>query len=346
MRKVLGAFHPDFAYYEYPGGSHWFGDESVDWPPLFDFFRSHTAKASNRVHTIDFTTASPAISGSHHWINVLQQEKTFTYSRVKMQRDTARRTITGTTENVQNLLIAPDAFSPGDAVKLELDRQPFSLTVGSGNKPWGFVKRSGSWQLADNAGLPANEKGPVRGGGLKEAFNHRMVFVYGTKGTAEENAWAIQKARYDAESWYYRGNGAVDVIPDTQFDDATYKDRGIVLYGNATTNSAYSTLMQGCEVRVERGKVQVGDKTYTGDDMGAYLVWPRQGSTVSSIAVIGGSGIKGMHAANANQYFAGGSGFPDFIIFSADMPLNGEKALKAAGFYNNQWKLGDDWVAQ
>ncbi|HEX5027016.1 MAG TPA: alpha/beta hydrolase-fold protein, partial [Agriterribacter sp.] len=41
MRKVLAEFHSDFAYKEYPGGSHWFGDHSVDWPPLFNFFKSH-----------------------------------------------------------------------------------------------------------------------------------------------------------------------------------------------------------------------------------------------------------------------------------------------------------------
>ncbi|UJH90731.1 hypothetical protein LZ575_18515 [Antarcticibacterium sp. 1MA-6-2] len=38
MRERLGQFHNDFAYYEYPGGEHWFGDESVDWPPIFYFF--------------------------------------------------------------------------------------------------------------------------------------------------------------------------------------------------------------------------------------------------------------------------------------------------------------------
>ena len=41
-----------------------------------------------------------------------------------------------------------------------------------------------------------------------------MVFVYGTSGTKEENDWSYNKARYDAETWYYRGNGAVDMIAD------------------------------------------------------------------------------------------------------------------------------------
>src|SRR5690606_41852176 len=62
MRKVHADFHPDFAYYEYPGGSHWFGDESVDWTPLFEFFRHHTNKPDSAVDLVDFTTANPGIS--------------------------------------------------------------------------------------------------------------------------------------------------------------------------------------------------------------------------------------------------------------------------------------------
>ena len=82
------------------------------------------------------------------------------------------------------------------------------------------------------------------------------------------------------------------------------------------------------------------------EDIGAYFMWPRQGSTVSSVAVIGGTGLKGMRAADANQYFAGGSGFPDFMFFSLNMLTEGEKGLKAAGYYDNNWKVSNDWVEQ
>ena len=46
-----------------------------------------------------------------------------------------------------------------------------------------------------------------------------------------------------------------------------------------------------------------------------------------------------MHAAEANQYLAAGSGFPDFMIFTADLPEVGSKAVKQAGFYSNSWSL-------
>jgi hypothetical protein len=46
-----------------------------------------------------------------------------------------------------------------------------------------------------------------------------------------------------------------------------------------------------------------------------------------------------MKAAYANQYFAGGSGFPDFMIFTSDMLRGDDKSIKLAGFFDHQWKL-------
>ncbi len=46
-----------------------------------------------------------------------------------------------------------------------------------------------------------------------------------------------------------------------------------------------------------------------------------------------------MNAASANQYFAGGSGFPDYMIFKMGMLTSGVDDVKMVGFYDNNWKL-------
>jgi hypothetical protein len=56
------------------------------------------------------------------------------------------------------------------------------------------------------------------------------------------------------------------------------------------------------------------------------------------VAVITGTGLKGMQAANANQYFAGASGFPDYMLFTLDMLRLGSQGVIAAGFFDNDWK--------
>ncbi|MEM9649808.1 MAG: alpha/beta fold hydrolase, partial [Bacteroidota bacterium] len=50
MREELGKFHPDFTYYEYPGGTHWYGDHSMDWPPIFKLFKERTIKPDSLIN--------------------------------------------------------------------------------------------------------------------------------------------------------------------------------------------------------------------------------------------------------------------------------------------------------
>ncbi|WP_204743321.1 carboxylesterase family protein [Pseudocnuella soli] len=340
MREVLGDFHTDLSYYEYPGGSHWFGDHSVDWQPIFDFFKWHQRKLDTAVNIIDFTTASPGISASYYWASVLQQQQPLQYSRLQLNRNRNNNTIIGTTENVRLLQFDLKDFGAGAAVNIALDGSNAITynTRSAADSIW-LVRDGGSWMLGAKPG--PEQKGPHRYGTFKDAFNNRMVFVYGTSGTKKENEWAYNKARYDAETWYYRGNGAVDIVADKDFALARYKDRGVILFGNKTTNRAWNQLLHDSPIQMERNSIKAGGKTWQGDDLGAYFVWPIKASNIASVAVIGGTGVKGMNAANANQYFAGASGFPDFMIFSLDMVQQGAAGLKSAGFFDHNWKLDE-----
>ncbi|PPL03801.1 prolyl oligopeptidase family serine peptidase [Parapedobacter indicus] len=339
MRAVLGEFHPDFNYYEYPNGSHWYSNESVDWKPLFDYFKWHKRKVDTAVHTIDFKTANPGISASYYWATIYQQQEPLEYSHLVLSRDINQGAIIGTTENIHTLQLDVNAFPSGKSIRIQLD----SLNEISLEKPTGapFIylkKQESGWQAVDRPS--AGEKGPHRNGTFKEAFNHRMVYVYGTHGTEAENQWAMEKAIYDAESWYYRGNGAFDIIADRDFDAPAYADRNVILIGNAKTNSAWNTLLANCPINVNPNGVQIGTKQYQGDDLGGYFVWKKPGTSIGSVGVITGTGLKGMQAATANQYFAGASGFPDYVFFKLDMLKNGPEDVVGAGFYTNQWEVG------
>lgn len=337
MRGLLGAFHSDLSYYEYPGGEHWFGDQSVDWRPLFDFFKWHTLALDSGIHAIDFMTANPAISSSYHWASVEQQEHPLQFSRIQLRRNKTAKSISGTTDNIRVLKLRLHHFSNGDAIKIVLDGSTVDYQINGSNDSIFLLRENSKWSLASKPG--PDQKGPHRYGTFKEAFNNKMVFIYGTSGTREENEWSFNKARYDAETWYYRGNGAVDIIADKDFSPAAYKDRGLIIYGNKHTNRVWDLVLCDCPIQVERNKVTAGNKIWQGDDLAAYFTWPLRNSTVASVAVISGSGIKGMNAANANQYFAGASGFPDFMIYRLNMLNTGSNEVKMAGFYNNEWKL-------
>ena len=340
MRKLLGEFHTDLSYYEYPGGEHWFGDHSVDWKPIFDFFKWHTIAADSAVNTIDFVTSNPGISSTYRWAAIQQQVYPLQYSRLQLNRNRKEKTITGNTENIRLLKFHLNDFNANTSVKISLDGEEAVLYTTTSAQDSLFLLRDGSkWIISSPPSFA--EKGPHRYGTFKDAFNHRMIFVYGTRGTKEENEWSANKARYDAETWYYRGNGAVDVITDKEFTLSKYRDRGIILYGNKNTNAAWKSLLNDCPIQVERNKITAGEKQWVGDDLAAYFVWPVRNSKIASVGVISGSGIKGMKAANANQYFAGASGFPDFMIYRLNMLVSGAGEVKLAGFFDNSWKLDD-----
>lgn len=343
MRRLLSTFHPDFSYYEYPGGSHWYGDHSVDWPALFDFFKWHSIPKTEAQDTLSFTTANPAISSVYHWIGIEQQEAPLRYSNVAAQRNVAAKSIRISTNNVRILKLLPGAFVPEQGFKLSIDGQEVCTNCGMKDQPLFFIKNS-KWEATSAPG--PQQRNAQRNGTFKEGFNHRMVFVYGTTGTKEENEWAYQKAVFDAETWYYRGNGAVELIADKEFSPSAYPDRGVILFGNATTNSAWTQLLANCPVQVSRGQVKLGDETYTGQDLGVYFTYPRADSQIASVSVVAGTGLSGMKAAWANQYFAAGSGFPDYLIFTADMPRDGAKAIKATGFFDHNWQYTKTTVAR
>ncbi|MDQ2655872.1 MAG: prolyl oligopeptidase family serine peptidase [Bacteroidota bacterium] len=334
MRDLLGDFHPDFSYYEYPGGSHWFGNESVDWPPLFEYFRWHTLKADSAADEVDFTTANPGVSASFRWASVLQQTEPLGYSHIKLSRDKKARTISGITGNVAALRLNLDVFNTGDTVILTLDSVKLTTVVIEDRATY-LYRTDERWSFGE--AHPFTQKNPMRSGTFKDAFNHRMIFVYATGGNASEDQWAYNKARYDAEVWYYRANGAVEIIPDKDFEPGKYPDRGVILYGNASNNSAWNKLLANCPIQVTRDRITLGSRTFRGDDLATYFVWPRADSKTASVGVVAGTGTPGLFATESNQYFAGGSGFPDYVIFSLEMLKSGADGVKAAGFFDNSW---------
>jgi pimeloyl-ACP methyl ester carboxylesterase len=334
MRKVLGDFHTDFSYHEVPGAEHWYGNQSVDWKPLFDFFKWHSRHPDSLVNDIDFTTSNPGVSAYFRWAGIQQQIRSLEYSRMQLHRNGP--SITGSTANVEVLSLALKDLGKGVKLTVQLDSLAALTYTTQTDVDTIYLHRGvGGWSMISKPG--PDEKNPIRAGTFKEAFDHRMVLVYGTIGSAEEREWSIGKARYDAETWYYRGNGAVDIVADKEYTPGRYQGRNVILYGNASTNSAWPLLLKDCPIQVKRNELQAGDQRFTGDDLAAYFIRPLPDGR-TSVAVIAGTGMKGMQAANANQYFAGASGFPDYMIFRLQMLQSGAPGVLMAGFFGNDWK--------
>jgi len=348
-REKLSEFHRDFDVFEQPGAGHWWdnsdapGAACVDWPPIFDLFARRVIPDWRTVRRIDFVTLNPGVSSRYAWAEIVAQERALEPSEIHLELDPAARSVTGTTGNVARLAVTLPIAIEG-AITVELDQQRFgelryptpdAAQEGARLGTFFFERIDGRWLRVERQ-WPPSDKGPHRYGQFKDAFRHRVMFVYGTVGDAAENAANYTKARFDAEVFWYRANGSIDVIPDREFDPNANLDRNVVLYGNARTNSAWQALMGDGPVRVERGRVQIGARVFTGTSVGCIAIRPRPGSNIASVACVAGTDVAGMRVLERLPYFLSGVAYPDFVV-AGDILTRGIDGVLAAGYFGLDW---------
>jgi dienelactone hydrolase len=357
MRESLAPWHPALATHEQPGAGHWWdvnpapGADAVDFAPAWEFMRKFRRGENDR---ISLRCPNPSINGKADWLTIEQLASNAPFGTVDAKR-IGRDRFEVTTADVRALTLNPEGSQP---VEIAIDGERLTvsnLTLSSAYfDPFdtssryglpdttsavraGLAKRTrrihlvrdGKWRVVPS--LPAEAKSAGRYGPIKEILNRRVVFVYGTG----DDGWAMRKARFDAETFLYRGNAAVDVVSDREFDPRKFRDRNVVLYGDASSNRAIGKLIDG-EVEVVQGRVRVGDRTLVGDHALAF-VRPRRDSRFAMVAVIGATGPEGYRLIDRLPLFGSGVGIPDFVAFGPSL-LEGEiEGIRAAGIFGHDW---------
>lgn len=374
MADTLSKFDKDFTFHEEMGVGHWWGlddqasTDCVDWPPMFDFFARHAIPGEERIKDIDFTIASPGVSAKDYWLTIYAQEKQLELSRAAVRfvpfphvpsgKGEGTNLFVGSTINVKILSFDLRITDRSKLFSFDLDSTTLDgVSIPSDEEKVWLEKESGEWRVIP--GPSANDKGPARYGTFKDAFRHDVVFVYGTHGSEDENKWAFDKARFDAESFWYQRGGSIDVVPDKEFNAIAEPDRNVILYGNRKTNSAWDEVLGNSPVEVTEGKVIFGNKTMNGKDDACFMVRPRKGSTIASVGVVAGTGIEGMRLTYMMPYFQPWLSLPDLTIMNASLftqerkpngnftgQKNGggvgfgsERAVKVAGFFGLDWSI-------
>ncbi len=344
MAELLETFHHDFVYHEQEGAGHWWDDseepgtDCVDWAPMFDFFARHTIPGKQRVRQVDFITANPGVSSKCDWISIEAQHEQLKNSSVSVRYDPGLRRFVGNTENVARLALDFSFIPPGDAVTVALDgMSPLRVEKPDYAQTVLLNHVSGYWFVIDPP--PPLMKNPKRYGTFKDVFKNDVLFVYGTAGDVEENDWAFCKARFDAEQFWYQGNGSVEVIADEEYNPAAHMTRNIVLYGNAGTNTAWESLLGASPVQVTKGAIFFGARKIKGDDLACLFIRPRFSSSSSCVAAVAGTGIVGMRLADRRPYLSPGYAYPDLMVFTPELLTSRRGGYVVAGFFGLDWSI-------
>lgn len=343
MIRTLETFHKDFDYHFEPDVEHWWdldtvkpGSDCVDWTPMFDFFSRH-ARPLNRIKKLNFTTATPGIASKNYWVTIEQQEKQFDFSTIEIEFVPEVNVFRATTDNIKTFSI--------DTKSLGLEKQSSFKFVINDEQVEGIITgdriyltyTGSSWQIKSE--LNTNEKNPNRYGSFKDLFKNNLILVYGTNGSDEENNTILAKVRYDSEMFWYVGNGAFEIIADSEFDPMNYKDNNILLYGNSEQNSAFKNYFENIPIDVTSDKIKIGDKNLNGKNLATYFVYPKKGSEKNLIGVIAATGEEGMRLTYMRPFLKPGSAFPDVTVFNTKILEKKEKGISAAGFFGLDWSV-------
>ncbi len=165
------------------------------------------------------------------------------------------------------------------------------------------------------------------------------MIVYPTGGSETENQIVWQKVQLDAETWWYRGNGAIDIVPDDQFQLARYPDRTILVYGNESINRAWHGLLNDSPIRVTRDQWIVGERLVPETHVSGMFVRPRHDSDVASVIAIAGTDETGLRMMTQHALFVPFTRYPDFVAWSLDGSAPAQLRPAVAGYFGFDWSL-------
>jgi hypothetical protein len=318
----------------------------VDWPPLFETLEAARLKPRDDPSPIDFTTPNPQVSSTLRWITIEAQDAAGLSS---VQAHVAGEKLVVATTNVSMLLIRKPRSTIGS---MSIDGQEFRKLQFPLLMVHGEADGSGaaaqSWFIAPFK-MQDRWKNPARYGGFKQAFQGDMVFVVGSHSSDANRLWAA--ARYLSESLYYRGNGAVDVLTDSEYvhrmgRDRTLRNRNVILFGNADNNSAWTPLLRDCPITVSDGRISSFSEdgraiaSYAGRGGVALLTYPLPGSATRLVAAFGVTGSEAIDVIERLPVLPSGTAYPDWTILNARTePSTGSLSVLAAGNFGNSWGL-------
>ncbi|HVP57505.1 MAG TPA: prolyl oligopeptidase family serine peptidase [bacterium] len=345
-----------YVYKEIPGKSHWWSIDSLgtsceDDPDLMAYVQGLTRDACPS-HVV-FKTSDLGKSSRCYWIEIMRQREPFRDSRIdaslsrdgggagagsgRGSRGGAGAVVEVRTENVSEFAIYPcgDMLGSGQ-LQVRIDGKAWTIGARAAAHPLVFAWRAGEFRMGETHtwGLT---KSATSYGPIKQAYFSPFVLVYGTRGDARTTGLLLHQARLEAMQWWIRGNGSVEILPDSEVTDSTLAADNLVLFGGPEENTLTRRLNRHLPIKLVGGHVLVGDSDLGGEGLAAEFVYPNPLNPDKLVMVHEGIGIAGLKLSTYFGALSSAAGLPDYMIFDASVRTQGWAGVRRAGFFDSAW---------
>ncbi len=157
-----------------------------------------------------------------------QQQKAFKPSSVHLSQDPDKRRFAGTTENVACLGLDVTTSSRPGQYRSNSTAKNSATCAWPAERCENLALSHGRQVARGRRTAAATAKSPVRSGPFRDAFRNRHAVRHRhARHAGRKCLGACRKPASTPESFWYRGNGLFEIVPDTDFNPAKDRDRNV-----------------------------------------------------------------------------------------------------------------------
>jgi|GEM_PF-1339717 len=201
-----------------------------------------------------------------------------------------------------------------------------------------------AWSQADSASMGRLKKDATLAGPMVDVYNSGFMLVYGTIGSELESTVNQREAQAFVEQWRSCQHSSCRIKKDVEVTAEDIANFNLLLLGNARSNAIVRKVNQSLLIRFERNSIIVGDKRFSGQDVGLAMIYPNPLNQSKYVMVLGG-----IHHRGSQQIIKRiGTEF-DYLIFDdrtmginlrqGNLTIDGTPLL--CGFFDQNWQLDE-----
>jgi hypothetical protein len=243
------------------------------------------------------------------------------------------------TENIRAFSVGP--ISGAESAAMRVDGQAFaSLDL---SKIQSFHRSANGGWIKGSAEL-THQKHHGASGPINDIFFDNLILVPGASGTDAETFFNVGMANNlknlfrDENGGLHRGgirgSNTIDLVTvkDVDLSNEQIRDSNLLLFGTDKSNAILKRYLDKLPLAFQAGSVRLGDRTYSGERVTIFAVFPNPDNPNRYVAVTGGVTPDAITWGSHLSYQL----LPDYLVFDRGKTLDW-------GFWDNDWKHPSAW---